>query len=59
MKVIWTDKRKFYDDSVVTYNIDKIAGQEYVNFLNNRPNKCETDYFILVEDDYKLFERSI
>lgn len=38
-------------------NVHKYYGEKIVNMLNNDVCKSDEDYFMLVENDYKLFVR--
>jgi hypothetical protein len=59
MKIIKVDNydRELYDDVLIAENVHKYYGQIIVDLLNNNPKRFDDDYFRLVEDDYKLFER--
>jgi len=50
--------RELYDDVLISENIkNEYYGKLIVELLNNDSKRSDSDYFRLVEDDYKLFER--
>lgn len=60
MKIICVDNfnREIYSDRLICENIHEITGKEVVEFLNNKySGESSADYYKLVPDDYKLFER--
>jgi len=60
MKIIKVDNydRELYDDVLISENIkNEYYGKLIVELLNNDSKRSDSDYFRLVEDDYKLFER--
>lgn len=58
MKLIYTDNynRELYDDRLIAENLDKINGKDIADELNGLM-RDDNFYYILVEDDYVLFER--
>lgn len=59
MKIIKVDNydREIYDDVLIAENINESYGNIIIKFLNSDPTRYDGDYFRLVEDKYKLFER--
>ena len=60
MKIIKVDNydRELYDDKLIADNVTNVYyGKLITNLLNENPRRSDEDYFRLVEDDYKLFER--
>jgi hypothetical protein len=59
MKIILTDNynRELYDEVLIAENVKEKIGKKIVDFLNDDPQRSDVDYYNLVEDDYKLFER--
>lgn len=59
MKVIIKDNynRETVSDTLYKENVSEEEGKEICTLLNINPNGC--DYYIVVEDDYKLYDASI
>lgn len=57
MKIIAKDNydRETVSDRLICENIDKHIGERMVNFLNEN-GRSQFDFFVLVEDDYKLYK---
>lgn len=58
MKIICVDNfdRESRDDSLVCENVNKYMGKQIVEFLIEKFSGNESsDFFRLVEDDYKLY----
>jgi len=58
MKVICVDNydREIYDDVLVCDNVNNYYGKQIVKSLNDKAGEDSSNYYRLVEDDYKLFK---
>lgn len=59
MKIICVDNfaRETHDDVLVCENVNHFYGQFIVNMLNEKlSGELSSDYYRLVEDDYKLYK---
>lgn len=57
MKIILTDNycRCDIPDELIAENLEKEIGTKIVKLLNKDPQKPDTDYYELVEDNHKLY----
>ena len=58
MKLIYTDNynRELYNDRLIAENLNKINSKEIADELNGLL-RDDNFYYLIVEDDYVLFER--
>ena len=58
MKLIYTDNynRELYSDRLIAENLNKINSKEIADELNGLL-RDDNFYYLIVEDDYVLFER--
>lgn len=58
MKIVCVDNydREYYDDVLIAENVHEYWGKKAVNLLNENEHENSENYFILVNDDHKLFK---
>jgi molybdate-binding protein len=58
MKIIKVDSynRETYSDVLIAENVHAGYGKIIVDLLNNNARRSDSDFFKLVDDNYKLFE---
>ena len=56
MKIVGKDNREYLSDFLVAEKVNSYLGSKIVDFLNEKESDT---YYVLVEDDYKLYDHTV
>ncbi len=58
MKIIAKDNfdREGHSDRLICENVNKYMGERICNLLNTKEGEDSPNYYVTVEDEYKLYE---